>query len=425
MTLFIPSSRLLIAVGDNQNGQKLALASSEWFDLQNRVQAILALPSNFGEYQTRYGDASSGSQMKDCFDAMLKLRRVATKYGNPMSLRANILKNPNFLAGVDRPKNDSYSAIVWTLERAHQNAFGLASILKGIPINARGESPSDVVTGIKSLFLDTDQMVDQMQQTVNQLDALVNELQAIEDELADAQLAMETFTARSSQTMTNLDQEIGGLKDKIAQLEIDRNAAYAKWLELTIAACGVSAIIALVGLAASVILAAETAGVSLIVGAVVTTGVVAVLGSALGIAAGIARTDYDNLVSELSTKGETLQKRVAYRHDLGALDELMKFSLPSSSGLISQVRLVRESWIRSMQEIRFKVADLSVDSLKSGPWLKEQEMAAAAANWIKVDDAIKAFILGSFVDYQLVDFGKPLPKDDPDWQNKLASKLAA
>jgi hypothetical protein len=78
-----------------------------------------------------------------------------------------------------------------------------------------------------------------------------------------------------------------------------------------------------------------------------------------------------------------------------------------------------------MQEIRFKVADLSVDSLKSGPWLKEQEMAAAAANWIKVDDAIKAFILGSFVDYQLVDFGKPLPKDDPDWQNKLASKLAA
>jgi len=122
-----------------------------------------------------------------------------------MSLRANILKNPNFLAEVDRPKNNSYSAIVWTLERAHQNAFGLASILKGIPINARGESPSDVVTGIKSLFLDTDQMVDQMQQTANQLDALVNELQAIEDELADAQLAMETFTARSSKTMTNLD----------------------------------------------------------------------------------------------------------------------------------------------------------------------------------------------------------------------------
>jgi len=198
-----------------------------------------------------------------------------------------------------------------------------------------------------------------------------------------------------------------------------------KWLDLTIIACGVSAIIALVGLAVSVILTEATAGTSLIVGAVVTTAVVAAAGTALGIAAGIARTDYENLVSELSTKGETRQKRVAYRHDLGALDGLMKFSLPASSGLIGQIRSVRESWGSSMQEIRFKVADLSVDSLKSGPWLKEQEMAAAAANWTKVDDAIKAFVLGSFVDYQLVDFGKPLPKDDPDWEKKLVSKLAA
>jgi hypothetical protein len=298
-------------------------------------------------------------------------------------------------------------------------------VLRNIPANARGESHADVVTGIKSLFLDTDQLIDQMQQTMDQLDVLVKEFQAIQDELEAAQNAMKLFTESSSKTRVSLDQEIGGLKDKIAQLEKDRDAAYEAWLALTISACVVSAIIAIVGVAVSVVLAAPTAGASVAVGAAVTSAGVAVAGSALGVAAGVVRTKYDGLVTEISTKEELLQKRVAYRHDLGALDELMKFSLPASSGIVSQVRLVREAWASSIQEIKFKVADLSVDSLTSGPWLKEQEMAASAANWTKVDDALKAFVVGSFVDYELVPFGSPLPKDDPDWQKNLLSKLAA
>jgi hypothetical protein len=425
MALFVPSSQLLIAVGDSQQAQKFVLSSREWIDLQNNIQAVLALPFDLGEYEQRYGDATSGLQMKECFDAMRILRNVASKYGDPKGLRANIVKNPNYLANAERPKNNAYSSTVWTLERVHQDAFKLASVLRSIPINARDEKPAEVVAGIKSIFLNTDQIVDRMRRTVQQLDVLIKEFQVLEDELEVAQAAMRNYTERSSTTRMSLDKEIGGLKDKIEQLEIERDAAYQKWLDLTIAACVAPAAIAVVGIGIMVILAIPTGGASFAVGSAITGAAATVAGTALGVSAALVRTSYDNMVQEISTKQDLMQKRIAYRHDLGALDDSMKFSLPSSNGMISQIRVLREAWNSSINEIQYKVANLSTDDLASGPWLKDQEMAASAANWIKVDDALKAFINGSFVDSDVLTFGKPLPKADPDWQKKLASKLAA
>lgn len=423
MTLFVPSSRLLTTVGDSQLAQKFVLASSGWVDLQNNVQALLALPSDFGEYGQRYGDASSGVLMKECFDAMHDLRNVASKYGNPKSLRANILKDPNLLANTARPRNDAFTSTLWTIERAHQNAFTLASTLRNIPANARGEKPADVVTGIKSLFLDTDQIVDKMQQTVEQLDLLVKEFKDLENELEAAQDAMRTYTDRSSKTRQSLDKEIGGLKTRIEQLEKDRDAAYQKWVDLTVAAIAVPAGIAIVGIGVMVLLAVPTSGSSFAVGSAVTGAAAAAAGTGLGVAAALARTSYDNLVEEMSTKEEFLQKRIVYRHDLGALDELMKFSLPTSNGIINQIQVIKAAWASSIDEIRYKVTNLTTQTLADGPWLKEQEMAASAASWIKVDDALKAFFIGSFVDSSLISFGGELPKDDPNWAETL--QLAA
>ena len=93
MSLYVPSS-LLPPAGDSKEAQRFVLASSEWLDLQTRVQAVLALPSDIGEYEERYGDPSSGSHMKECFDAMHRLQKAASRYGSPKRLRARILNDP-------------------------------------------------------------------------------------------------------------------------------------------------------------------------------------------------------------------------------------------------------------------------------------------------------------------------------------------
>lgn len=424
MTLLVPSS-LLLQAGDSKDAQRFVLASSEWLDLQNRVGAVLALPSDMGEYAERYGDPSSGLQMKDCFDAMHDLQETATRYGNPASLRAKILKNPNFLAADARPGGDAFSATVWTMQRAHQNAFALSSAFKNMSSMMHGESPAGAATGIKALFLDQGQLLDQMQRTVDQVKLLIDEFASIESALEKAQSRMKIFTDRSSKTRTGLDEEIGALRVTIARLEEARTAAYNKWIALTVAACAAPAIIGIVGIAIMVILAVPTGGASFAVGSAITGAAAGVAGAALGTAAGVARSAYDDLIEQVDTKTDFLAKRVCYRSDLGALDELMNFSLPASSGVITQLGAVRDAWSGAIREMGAKVNELSAGNLASTQWLKEQELAATAGSWSRLDAALQAFNVGAFVDADVIDFGSELPEDDPAWARQFAVKSAA
>lgn len=424
MSLLVPSP-LLLPAGDSKDAQRFLLASREWLDLQTRVQAVLALPTDIGEYQERYGDASSETQMRECFDAMRHLQQAVNCYGSPTGLRAKVVKDPGFLANAARPSNDAFSATVWTLQRAHLDAFTIASTFRSIPDLAMGAKPADTVAGIKSLFLDQGQIVASMDRTVGQLNTLISEFQGLEQKLGDAQDQMRTYTDRSSRTRVELDQEIGEIRATIADLEKQRDAAYDKWLGLTIAACAVPAIIAIVGIAAMVILAVPTGGGSFAVGAAATGAGATLAGAALGSAAALTRTRYENLCARVEEEGELLGKRICYRSDLGAIDELMKFTLPSSAGVIAQLGEVRDAWYGSIRELSARANDLSVANLADSPWLNQALMSDAAASWGRLDEALKAFVRGSFVDATLLDFGDPLPRDDAKWIQNFSARKAA
>jgi hypothetical protein len=236
---------------------------------------------------------------------------------------------------------------------------------------------------------------------------------------------MQTYTDRSSKTRVELDKEIGAIRANIADLEKQRDAAYDKWLGLTIAACAVPAVIGIVGIAVMVILAVPTGGGSFAVGSAVTGAGAAVAAGALGAAAGVARTGYDNLCTKVQEQDEFLAKRTCYRTDLGALDSLMKFSLPASSSVISQLGDVRDAWSGSIREFSSRVNDLSVGNLQDSPWLNTALMNGASASWGRLDDALKAFMRGSFVDASLLDFGDALPRDDASWAQNFGGKKAA
>jgi antitoxin component HigA of HigAB toxin-antitoxin module len=297
--------------------------------------------------------------------------------------------------------------------------------LKAIPTMASRRSPKDAVAGIKSMFLDTNQMVDKLRITVENFEVLAKQLEGLEAELSKSQDAMRTYTEKSSNTRKALDSEIGGMRTKIAKLEKDRDLAYELWLDLTIAAVAVTAAIAIVGVAISVVLGAATVGSGAVIGAGVTAGLTAGAGAALGVAAGVARSSYDGLISDLRDENTLLKKRVAFQHDLGALDSTMQFTLPSSSGLITQVKGMKFGWESLIEEIKEKVGNLTVDNLSDGPWLQQDKMNAASANWTTVDDAIKAFNSNSLIDYDLIEFGSSLPADDPNWEGNLERILAA
>lgn len=424
MNAFQPSSNLLLTA-QGPDSARFVLASQSWLDLQSRVQGILNLPSDMGEYAARYGDPSSGMLMKECFDAMRHLRQTVERYGSPTSLRAKVLSDPGFLAQKNRPQNDAFAATVWTMERAHRDAFMLSSTLRSIPQIAMQESSVNATAGIKSLFVDSGQILDNMHETIGQLDTLITQFQQMEAALAQAQEQMRSYTDRSSTTRTELDKEIGALGARIEQLERDRDNAYSKWLALTISACVVPAVLGIVGAAIMIVLALPTAGSSLAIGTAITAGSSGAAATALGIAASNARTSYDNILTDLQGQSEMRAKRSAYCSDLTALDSLMKFSLPSSNDIITQLRSVRDGWTGSATALREQVSELTARTLHTSAWSRSGEMDAASANWMVLDESLKAFMTGAFIDADVMNFGVMLPPDQHDWQQNFMQKRAA
>jgi hypothetical protein len=165
-------------------------------------------------------------------------------------------------------------------------------------------------------------------------------------------------------------------------------------------------------------------GGSFAVGSAVTGTGVALAAAGLGAAAGVARTSYDDLCAKMQEQGEFLAGRICYRSDLGAVDELMKFTLPSSAGVITQLGNVRDAWSGSIRELSARVNDLSLANLKDSPWLNAALMTEAADSWTQLDDSFKAFTRGSFVEATLVDFGDPLPRDDAKWARNVGKQAA-
>lgn len=419
MTLHVPSS-LLLQAGENHEAQRFLLASTEWIDLQTRAQAMLALPSDLGEFEERYGDAS-GSQMKQCFHAMHKLQQTATRWGCPKRLRARILNDPQFLAKAARPRGDALSATVWTLEHAHEDAHALAEAFGSIPALARSGSAA----AIKSMFVGAGRIIDRMHLTVDQLNVLIAEFQAIESELDTAQLAMTSFTERASRARASLDKEIGALQVGVVTLERAREAAYQKWLALTMSACIVPGTIAIPGAMLMVTLALPPGAASFAIGPAAAGAQTAALAASLAHSAAAARAAYDALVANLQAEGDFFATQVCFRADLGALDQLMKFSLPDSSGVIGDLVALKYGWTGAIREFSARANELNDDNLHASPWHDEQEMTQAAASWRLLDSAVRAFVAGSFLEADAVDFGNVLPRDDGAWQSHFSFRKAA
>jgi hypothetical protein len=419
MSLHVPSS-LLLQAGENQEAQRFLLASTEWIDLQTRVQAMLALPSDLGEFEERYGDAS-GCQMKQCFHAMHKLQQTASRYGSPKALRAHILNDSRFLADAARPRNDALAATVWTLEHAHEDAQALAEAFRSIPALARAGD----VAAIKSRLLGEGRIIDRMHLTIDQLNVLIGEFQAIESELDAAQLAMTAFTERASRTRACLDKEIGALQAAVVALERARESAYQKWLALTLSACIVPGSIAIAGAMLMVTLALPAGASSFAIGPAAAGARTAASAASLAHSAAAARAAYDTLLADLQAEGDLFTTQVCFRTDLGALDQLMKFSLPDSSGVIGDLVALKHGWTGAIRELSARANELSAANLHAAPWLDEQALEQAAASWRLLDSAIRAFVAGAFLDAEAIDFGSVLPRDDGAWQTHFSFRKAA
>ncbi|MEG4581024.1 alpha-xenorhabdolysin family binary toxin subunit A [Microcoleus sp. MON1_C5] len=392
---------------DPASGQpsRFTLFSDSWLQLQGYVGAALELPLTTGDFEQKYGSLQSSKTITECVDAMRGVREASTEFGNPKTLRAALITNPNLLATKEPPK-EIYTHTVWLGQRVHQTAVNLVSGYESVYDGLTGLPPKEQVENLKAyLFDETLGPIPLSKQMSDEVGVLIKKLGAFEQKMNEYNEKFQAFTANSSDLMAEVNTAIGTLGNRIKELEQSRDEAYKAWRDFTIAACTASVGCALIG----GVLAPFTGGISLAVGAAaaVATGV------GLGVKAAENRAKYNEYCKQIAGESEELKKKQRLRGDLGGFNNQMKLVGPAMATFLTNLQTVQGVWVQmntDMLAINNTITDSNVGTM---PFLVKAKAKLAIDSWKSIDQSAKQFTVQSLVDYRSIAFGDPMPENMP------------
>lgn len=394
----------MVTPSDPNSGQQsqFALFSDSWLELQAYVGAATELPIGQGDFEQKYGAASGSQTVLDCITAMKGVQAASQDFGDPKSLRAQLIANPNLLAGPDAP-SEIYTHTVWLGQRVHQTASTIASGYQSVLDGLSGMPAADQVTNLKAyLFDQTMGPVPLSQQMSNDVGMLIRKIGAFEQKMNEYNEKLRAYTSSSSKMIADVNTSIGSLTQQIADLEQSRDEAYKAWRDFTIAAVTSSVGCMLIG----GLLAPFTGGVSLLVGGAAAIG----LGVGLGVKAAQCRAKYNGYCQMIQTQGVELQKKQRLRSDLGDFDTQMQRVGPAMSSFLKNLQTVEGVWTQMNSDMLAIGNSINEGNVGSMPFLVRAKANLAIDAWKSIDSSARQFTVESLVDYTSLAFGDAMPE---------------
>jgi hypothetical protein len=393
----------LIRDADSRSGQptQFALFTDDWLQLQAYVGAALDLPITSGDFEGKYGSLGSSQVIKDCITAMGGVRDSATEFGNPKTLRAALIANPNLLATRDPPA-EIYTHTVWLGQRVHETAAKLQSGYQSVLDQLVGLPSKDQVDALKQYLFDvTLGPIPLAKKMSDEAGALIKKLGAFEQKMNQYNEKLQAFTSGSSAMIAEVNSAIGSAEQKIKDLERSRDEAYVAWRNFTIAAVTTSVGCALIG----GLLAPFTFGVSALVGGV--AAIATAIG--LGIKAAQCRAEYNAYCNLIATQTVELQKKQRLRSDLGDFNTQMQRVGPAMGSFLKSLQTVQGVWVQMNTDMVSLANEITPDNVGNVPFLVKAKANLAIASWQGVDASAKQFTVASLVDYTSIAFGDKMP----------------
>lgn len=393
----------LTTPADPQSGEKsqFALFSDSWIELQAYVGAANELPISKGSFEDKYGTVDGSQTVLDCIGAMKSVQAASTEFGNPKSLRAALIKDPGILA-TPNPPEEIYTHTVWLGQRVHDTSTRLVSGYESVLLELPSLPPREQVDNLKAyLFDQTLGPIPLAQKMSAEVATLIKKLGKFEQKMNEYNSKLQAFTSSSSKMIADVNRTIGGLEQRIIELERLRDQAYKAWRDFTIAAVTTSVGCALIG----GLLAPFTGGVSLLVGgaAAIATGV------GLGIKAAQNRAAYNEYCKEVSKQSAELQKKQRLRSDLGDFNTQMQRVGPAMSKFMRQLQTIEGVWVQMNTDMITLGNSITESNVGSMPFLVKSKASLAITSWQAIDDSAKQFTVQSLVDYDNLAFGQELP----------------
>ncbi len=397
----------LVKPADPNSGQKsqFGLFSDSWLELQGYVGTALEMPITEGDFKAKYGDFGGEQQVKDCIAAMQNVKASATEFGNPKTLRAQLISNPNLLA-TDEPPEEIYTHTVWLGQRVNSTAGRFVSGYQSVLDELGGLPPKDKVEALKAYLFDETLGPIPLSKTMSdEVGVLIKKLGKFEQKMNEYNEILQSFTRDSSNLVQMVDQAIGAATERIKGLEKSRDAAYKAWKDFTIAAVTASIGCALIG----GILAPFTGGASLLVGgaAAIATGV------GLGVKAAQNRAAYNQYCKEIKNEKAEKQKKIRLRSDLGDFNLQMQRVGPAMADFLKNLQTVQGAWVQMNTDMLEINNSITEDNIGNISFLVKSKANLAIDSWKEIGDSAKQFTVGSLVDYTSIAFGDQMPENMP------------
>lgn len=397
----------LVVPADPRTGKQtqFALFSDSWLELQGYVGAALDLPMSKGNFEEKYGSLGSSKTITDCIKAMSDVQNASTEFGNPKSLRAALIKDPNLLA-TKEPPQEIYTHTVWMGQRVHETAGRIASGYESVLEGLTGLPPKDQVENLKAYLFDTTLgPIPLSKQMSDEVGALIKKLGNFEQKMNEYNEKLQHFTKDSSDMITEVNTKIGAISQQIKDLEKSRDDAYRAWQSFMIAAITSSIACALIGC----LLAPFTAGISLLVGGAAAIG----LGVGLGVKAAICKAEYNAFCDQIATQTVELKKKTRLRSDLGDFNKQIQIVAPAMSKFLKSLQTVEGVWVQMNADMLAINNGITESNIGNVPFLVKSKAKLAIDSWKAIDDSAKQFTVESLVDYTSIAFGDKMPDQMP------------
>lgn len=381
---------------------QFTLFSDSWLQLQGYIAAAVNLPIGQGNFVDKYGSFDGQKVITDCIGAMQNVQACSAEFGDPKALRAALIANPQLLA-TDTPPNEIYSHTVWMGQRVHTTAATLVSGYEFVLQENTGLPSAQQVANLKEYLFDQEAgPIALATQMSNDIGVLIKKLGVFEAKMNQYNQQMQAFTSQGSLMLQTVDQQIGALGQKIAQLQRSRDEAWEAWKNFTIAAVTTSVGCALIG----GLLAPFTGGVSLLVGGV--AGLAAGIG--LGVKAAACRAEYNEYCKLVESTEADQKKKQRLRGDLSGFNSAMNQAGPAMAGFLKNLQTIQGAWVQMGTDMQGIGNSVTPSNIGNSAFMVKLKSQVAVNAWKSVDDSAKQFTVGSLVDYQSIAFGDPMPE---------------
>jgi hypothetical protein len=391
------------------------LFNDSWIQLQGYVAAALELPVDKAGFEAKYGSVGTSTTFPAAITAMKAVNGAAAQFGNPGTLRAALLQDPNLLA-TERPPDEIYTHAIWLGQRVHLAAGRIASGYESVLNTLPGLPSAEQLEHLRAyLFDETMGPVPVSERMARETRALAEKLRAFEQKMNEYNEKLREYTKATSKMVTEVDSIVGSLTQRIKELQVLRDEAYVAWQTFVVASVSTFLACGLIG----AVLFPVTGGVSLLVGMV--AGFAAGVG--LGIKSERALAEYNAYCAEITSSTVELRKKQRLRSDLGDFDLQTGRIAPALTKFRTNLESIEGAWTRMRADMLAINQSANEGNIASMPFLVKAKATEAIDAWKDVDQSARRFTADSLIDYASISFGEKMPVNLPARNLRSSARL--